>query len=93
MATPKDVDLHAFLRSLNYRVDDRQDPDDARRRQFRMGWHRAIEGRDMAPETLARKLTWNNLGFRAGKAFGPKSDAVIDTRYDAFATIYRRERS
>ena len=93
MATHDDVDLHDLLKSLRYRVDDRQDPDDARRRQFRMGWRRAIEGPSMAPETLARKLTWNNLGYRAGKALGPKSGAVIDARFDAFAAIYRREKS
>ncbi len=93
MASPTDADLHVFLEGLEYRVDERQDPDDARRRQFRMGWRRAIEGPTMAPETLARRLTWNNLGYRAGKAPGPKSGAVIDARFDAFAAIYRREKS
>ena len=93
MASPNEVDLQAFLTSLTYHVDERKDPDDARRRQFRMRWQRAVQRQEMAAATLATSFTWNNLGLRAGKFFGSKSDASVDMTVDGFAAIFRREKS
>jgi endonuclease/exonuclease/phosphatase family metal-dependent hydrolase len=93
MPMADDVDLHAFLGSLSYRKDDRERPDDLRRTQFLKGWRRAVDGKDMTPKTLAAKLTWNNLGFRAGQAFGPKSDASIHAMFDRLGAIYVREKA
>lgn len=91
--TPADeISLPAFLATLRYRRDERLLPDELRRREFRKGWNRASHGEPMKDETLRTKLTWNNLGYRAGKAFGPASDAKIHGTFDGFAAIYVRER-
>ena len=45
----------------------------------------------MSEQTLRAKLTWANLGYRAGRHFGPASDAKIDAVFDRFAAIYRND--
>jgi len=86
-----DSEARAFLDSLTYRRDDRNPPDDARRQQFKIQWTRAARGESMSEKTLGAKLTWANLGYRAGRQFGPASDAKIDAMFDRFATVYRRD--
>ena len=88
-----DGDLSAFLDRLEFRRDDRLHPDDERRRQFQMGWRRAVEGPAMSPATLAKALTWNNLGYRAGQAFGPQPSTKVNSTYDGLAAIFIRERA
>jgi hypothetical protein len=67
-----------------FEVDIRHDdPNDTGRHevQFRQGWRRAVEGARYQEETL-RRLTWNNLGYRLGKLFGPTSADHIDQMYE-----------
>ena len=92
MQLPTDeASARAFLESLTYRRDDRNPPDDARRAQFTIQWQRGARGEPMSEQTLRTKLTWANLGYRAGKAFGPASNATIRTVYDLFAAVYERQ--
>ena len=87
-----DVDeARAFLDGLTYRRDDRNPPDAARRNQFKIQWRRAAQGEPMSEETLRAKLTWANLGYRAGRHYGPASDTKIGAMFDRFAAIYLRD--
>ncbi|MBA3891734.1 MAG: hypothetical protein H0X64_14515, partial [Gemmatimonadaceae bacterium] len=81
-------DVSAFLTSLRYRRDDRRDPDEPRRRQFMTGWRHAVDGGRYSTRAL-QQLTWNNLGYRAGLAYGAVQDAAIDRAYDGLAAEYR----
>ena len=85
-----DAEARAFLESLTYRRDERNPPDAARRTQFKIQWKRAARGEAVSEQTLRTRLTWANLGYRAGRQFGPASDATIDAMFDRFAAIYRR---
>lgn len=93
MPTTDETELRAFLQTLTYRNDAREPPDDRRRIQFRIGWTKASQGPAISDKTLADRLTWANLGYRAGKAFGPASDAKIHATFDRFAAIYVRDRA
>ena len=93
MPTIDDTELRAFLRSLTYRIDEREAPDDERRIQFRKGWNRATNRQHMKDATLKRKLTWNNLGYRVGLAHGPATVAKIHEMFDGLAAIYVRDRA
>jgi hypothetical protein len=93
MPMADDNDLHAFLATLTYRKDIREPPDDGHRTQFGIGWKKAIGGPTISEKTLLDRLTWANLGYRAGKAFGPASNAKIYTTFDRFAAIYKRHRA
>ena len=86
-----DAEARAFLESLSYRRDERLPPDDARRRPFKAEWKRGAQGDYIDEKTLNAKLTWTNLGNRAGRQFGPASDATIDAVFDRFAAIYNRD--
>ena len=59
------------------------DPNDTAHReaQFRAGWKAALTGQRYTDDAL-RRLTWNNLGYRLGFAFGPTSDEMIGLQYD-----------
>ena len=57
---------------LEYDVDIRKDITDGRRINFKQGWTRAVEGQEY--EEALEQLTWNNLGWRLGKLFGPTPD-------------------
>ena len=85
-----DAEARAFLESLTYRRDERNPPDDARRAQFKIQWKRAARGEAVSEQTLRTRLTWANLGYRAGREFGSASDATIDAMFDRFAAIYGR---
>lgn len=85
--------LRAFLANLNNVEDQRKPPDGRRRGQFRRGWTRATSGTAMSHRTLDARLTWHNLGYRAGIVFGPASDAAVDDAFEAFALTYTRDRA
>ena len=92
MTTPGNADLRAFLKGLTYRTDVRKDPDNRRRGQFRAGWNKATDGGTIGDKKLLAELTWHNLGFRAGQAFGQATATTIDGVYDRFAALYVRQR-
>ena len=79
----------AFLASLSYRTDVRNPPDARKRGQFRHQWRRAARGETLEERTLMNELSWANLGYRAGREFGPASDATMDAMFARFASIYR----
>jgi hypothetical protein len=69
---------------LNFEHDDRSTaPEQSghRRARFFEGWRKAVGGESFEPETL-RKLTWENLGYRLGKLYGPTDEPLIDEIYD-----------
>lgn len=86
-----DAEARAFLERLTYSRDERNPPDDARRRPFKAEWKRGARGEYIGKKTLDAKLTWTNLGNRAGREFGPASDATIVAMFDRFAAIYNRD--
>ena len=79
--------LQEFYDGLQFDVDDRRSPDNLRRGQFRRGWREAESKGPCGPATLKR-LTWSNLGRRAGVTYGPADDATIDEAFDALAQMY-----
>jgi hypothetical protein len=58
-----------MIDGLEYESDKRQNLTDGRRRNFKQGWTRAVEGQEY--EGVLDELTWNNLGWRLGELFGP----------------------
>lgn len=77
---------------LAFEYDGRADPDDARRLQFFVGFHRALTGRTYTAETL-KKLTWNNLGWRLGKIYGAGEEVIIEELWARSMQAYRRRRT
>jgi hypothetical protein len=61
-----------MIEDLEYETDRRQDITDGRRRNFKQGWTRAVEGQEY--QDVLEELTWNNLGWRLGKMFGETPD-------------------
>ena len=61
-----------MIEGLEYETDRRQDITDGRRRNFKQGWTRAVEGQEY--QDVLEELTWNNLGWRLGKMFGETPD-------------------
>ena len=86
-----DGEARAFLRSLSSLRDERNPPDEARRRLFMYKWNRAAPGESMTQKTLGAKLTWANLGYRLGLQNEHASNTVIYAGFDGFATLYHRE--
>jgi hypothetical protein len=64
----------SVLDGLTYDSDDRQDLTDGRRRNFKQGWTRAINGQEY--EDALDSLKWNNLGWRVGMIFGETPDEL-----------------
>lgn len=58
------------------------DPDASAHRlaSFRRGWTKAARGTEYG-EAALRKLTWDNLGWRLGKLFGPSSEQTVERMY------------
>jgi len=61
-----------MIEKLEFEKDGRKNLTDGRRRNFKQGWTRAVGGQEY--EGVLDELTWNNLGWRLGKLFGPTSD-------------------
>ena len=66
---------------IDYDEDHRQDdPGPDRQGAFKRGWGAAVKGDDESsrygddPELT--NLTWDNLGYRLGRLFGPTSDEL-----------------
>jgi endonuclease/exonuclease/phosphatase family metal-dependent hydrolase len=65
--------------------DVRDEPDPARRSQFRAGWRsHSVRGRTYSARAL-RQLTWNNLGYRVARAVG--SDGADHALIDAYLAV------
>lgn len=70
--------------------DVRRVPESGRRRgQFRAGWRRAVLGKTMGARAL-RRITWNNLGYRAAAIWAPRFEA--DDAYAIFEAIFLEDR-
>jgi putative restriction endonuclease len=83
--------LRELLSRQEYVRDDRKFPDERRRGQFRSQWQLAVTLGPNSAATL-RKLTWSNLGRRAGVAFGPADEMTINDAFDSFAAIYVQDK-
>jgi len=81
----RDQTLNIF-REFAFDLDGREPPDESRRAQFHIGWREAVEGQDYTPKTLSR-LTWNNAGYRFGKALGQQSRDDVDHVFDILVPV------
>jgi hypothetical protein len=79
------------MRELVFYHDNRADPDDARQRQFIVGFHQALAGRTYTAKTL-KMLTWNNLGWRLGRIYGAGGEAIVDELWSRSVRQYMRHR-
>ena len=68
------------LEGLTYEEDERKDLTPGRRANFKQGWTRAVEGQEY--EGVLEELTWNNLGWRLGRLFGPTPDDLREEILD-----------
>jgi len=68
------------LEGLTYEEDKRKELTAGRRANFKQGWMRAVEGQEY--EGVLEELTWNNLGWRLGRLFGPTKDDLRDEILD-----------
>ena len=69
---------------LSFERDIRSTEPDAtahRRARFKVGWREATEGGTYGADALA-ELTWQNLGYRLGRLFGPTTVELQDEMYD-----------
>jgi hypothetical protein len=90
---PNDVieQLYAAARRA-CKDDDREPPDDGRRRVFKRGWTDfAVRHRKYSDMTLST-LTWCNLGYRFGRDLGITTPEDIDEVWAYLATKYQQER-
>ena len=69
-----------MIEDLEYETDRRQNITDGRRRNFKQGWTRAVEGQEY--QDVLEELTWNNLGWRLGKMFGETPDDLREEILD-----------
>ena len=77
-----------MIEGLDYEEDVRKDLTDGRRRNFKQGWTRAVKGQEY--EDVLEKLTWNNLGWRLGRMFGPTPDDLREDILDWCAEQRKR---
>jgi hypothetical protein len=80
-------EIEGTLNRMRYDHDDRQPPDNLRRGQFKAGWKAAAAGVRYNEQTLVR-LTWNNLGYRLGLAFGAQAVQDIEWAFTLLAKRY-----
>ena len=74
----------------SFEVDNRQTPDQARKREFRKGWEHSLDLEDGYSDKTLKKLTWNNLGYRLGKLFGDTPDKMREELYDWSVRHYQK---
>ncbi len=67
--------------------DVRAPADNRRRATFRIGWHEAQGPKEYRARVLC-DLTWQNLGYRLGRAFGTRPDAVIDDAFGHCVAVF-----
>jgi hypothetical protein len=73
--------------------DIRKPPDDRRKGRFRQGWKDAADRRDSYKERALKQLTWQNLGNRFGKRFGPRPSVEIDAIYEYIAMLFQENQA
>lgn len=66
---------------VDYEDDERQkNPGSDRQGAFKRGWGAAVKGKDESSryndDPQLTNLTWDNLGYRLGRLFGPTSDEL-----------------
>lgn len=77
-------ELDEAFEKIEFESDDRSPGDENRRSRFLGGWRDASE-RDRQYDTKPlQSLTWQNLGYRMGKIFGPQEEAEIHVAFDHF---------
>jgi 5-methylcytosine-specific restriction protein A len=86
--TPPEVER--LFTDLTFECDVRRPPDDARARQFRMGWEDATVRDGIYGEATLSRLTWRNLGYRFGQHVGQRPIDAIDAIYRILALGYSR---
>lgn len=72
------------MSELDFETDVRsKDPDQNAHRlsRFRQAYRKGAAGETYGTRTLQR-LTWDNLGWRLGKLFGPAEEELIEELYD-----------
>jgi hypothetical protein len=87
-------EVEQIIRKLKHGGDIREWPDSYRGARFLAGWRDATERRNREPYTskILEKLTWQNLGWRLGKKYGPRSRDEIVTFYEILSEHYQKSR-
>ena len=85
-------DVEQIILELESDSDIRKWPDTHRRGNFLAGWRDAAERGENYQARVLEELTWQNLGWRLGKKYGPRSRDEIVTLYEILAEHYRQSR-
>ncbi len=80
-------DIQSTLSQIRYDHDDRRPSDNLRKGQFKAGWKAGVAGARYDEQTLLR-LTWHNLGYRLGLAFGAQPVQDIEWAFTVLAKRY-----
>ena len=75
---------------LTWGNDDRRRPTSGRKGRFTTGWNHGVASHSTAlpkkkpydPDTLAEKLTWQNLGYRLGRLLRDPSDEFVEEMWE-----------
>lgn len=86
----KPAEVERLFSELEFTRDARRPPDEARRRQFRVGWEDATIRPASYGHTTLGRLTWCNLGYGFGQHEGPRSAETIDAVYRILEQAYVR---
>ncbi len=78
-------DCKTLLSEFIYDIDARKTPDGFRREKFRNGWEDFTIREKIYEEKTLKRLTWQNLGYRMGVAFGEKTSDELYSAYEQFA--------
>ncbi len=80
------TDCDFILSRLDFSRDVRNMPDDRRRIRFTTGWQNATARQRRYSKRALKRLTWDNLGFRLGQLYGPRSKEEIIAVFEVFST-------
>lgn len=83
-----ETDYRRVADEIKCKQDERNPPDERRRGRFKAGWDAAVKGSVYRDKTL-RVLTWQNLGYRFGKALGEATEPRVDEAYSYLARLYK----
>jgi predicted HNH restriction endonuclease len=91
---PSNAIYDSIFNELIYERDGRNPPNSHRLAQFKRGWLNATsQNKKYRDQTLNKRLTWNNLGYRLGTKLSYLDDVYIEEIYNFFAEKYIRDKN